>query len=567
MYCENDYAIIILNQNARIISYNAASLNLIPFIEDFVGESFLTLLEMVEEKGALWYKEESSIELQGKIYKVSVEKFIGDTKCSMIVTIIPKTCIDSTSYYKNVIDTIPDAIVIVQDGEIKLANKSALAFIDNLEGSSVIDLLRDNASVANRRIHEVIESKSVGHPIDYTVYKKDGSVLVAEMTPAYIELNDQPAILSVAREITIKKTDLREAARMQKILLSKKVPNFKTLLLKTVYVPSKTVSGDFYFFNEFSENSCVGILGDVRGKGITASMKISAFEVIFREAVDCENDFYTLVNRLNDNVAKYFDEFYVAAIVFLISKEKKEITIAGAGINEFIRVDMDNKFERVLLRGPFFGMFHETKFDITTFNVESFKRLLLYSDGFEETILRREEFKEKLVVANPFDVKHEIQDVLEAELESMNGLHDDCTLLMMDLNYSGSYKTYNFSGLSDYSYEVNKVLDDISLPEFNYIIKLIIIELMTNAFKYGNQRNPELPIALRYTFYNQSIFIEVTDIGLTKKNLTIKEEITDDELMDESGRGLFIINQLSENIMVNGNTICVELLIGGSESV
>lgn len=555
-----EQGIIVLNQKNMIIGYNVQTENILCEISQGLNLDFYDF--MTNLKGDCHYDGKNLLRINDKTYQVTIYSLVEAYYQIVIIDIKTQSI---QYYYENIIDTIPDMIVIVQDDEIKLANKAAKKLVKNIVGNSIEDLLRENSNIANGRIQEVIKKKTVGMPIDYRIYTKNNDVYEAELIPAYIDYNGRPAVLSIARDITTKKAELKEAARMQKILLSKKIPTFDHIMMRMIYMPSKTVSGDFYFFEKKNDHTVIGILGDVRGKGITAAMKISAFEVLFREMIHSSPSFESFAEILNCKVMQYFDDFYVAGILFMLDFKNKKITFLGAGINEFKIYDQNKIGKTIKLRGPFLGMFDQLPFDRISLNIEDYSRILLYSDGFEENIMCDSTYDQLLSQGSIFDIKQDIKLALEDKTNSLRGLSDDSTMIIMDLNYEGKHGEYYFLGLSEISSKLKEILKDIQMDDYVFEIKLIITELLTNAYKYGNKRQNDLPIILRYTFYESSLFIEVTDLGLTKKQFEIKESIEDEMLLEESGRGLFLINQFAKCVTTNSNTVVVELLIGGND--
>lgn len=549
----------ILNEENNILSMNQNAKKWIAKDVDYFGRNFYEFL--LTEKRLAWDEEHQQVRDEGLHYHVIKEPFIGKGDYNQIIRLEQLRSSEQQMDYRHIINTLPDAIVIIQDGEIEMANQAALNFIDNLEGDSLDVLLKDNSSLAKQRMDEVMRRKTTGSPIDYTVYLKDGKQMVAEFTPSYIEYDGRPAILSIGRDITIKKEDLKDAARMQRMLLSKKIPNMENFLFKQIYVPAKTVSGDFYFYETINDNQIIGILGDVSGKGVTAAMKISAFEVLFKEAVDNTSSLEHLVLRINSKMGRFFGDLYVAAIVFMLDTAANQLTIVSAGINQFSMVDRGGDLVHHILRGPFLGMLDTPDFDKAVFQLEDFSRLLLYSDGFEQSVMTDESNLEMMAHPNIYQVEATIQSYLETMSVSVDGLEDDTTMLMIENNFKGKHRAYQFSGLTDYTPLIDPIVEAIAKPEMSYTVKLIMIELMTNAYRHGNQRDPELPIVLRYVFYNGSLFIEVMDMGLVYKRLNIKKSIEDEHLLDENGRGLFLISQFAKNITVNGNTVIVELSV------
>lgn len=108
---------------------------------------------------------------------------------------------------------------------------------------------------------------------------------------------------------------------------------------------------------------------------------------------------------------------------------------------------------------------------------------------------------------------------------------------------------------------LNQIESELFIEESSrvkYIVRLVLTELMSNAYKHGNQKDPAKWIALTFNANRPFYTFEVTDegVGFTLPDFT---EETDD--FSESGRGLKLIHDLSESFEAvnNGKTLKVVL--------
>lgn len=120
-----------------------------------------------------------------------------------------------------------------------------------------------------------------------------------------------------------------------------------------VYVPAYTISGDFYRVNKINDELFIGILIDVKGKGISAALNISALELMFMEETFTEYEPINIVKNLNRKIAKYYEENYIAVCCFSINFSKKEFKIVGAGINQFMFQNKEKSREETCRRTVF----------------------------------------------------------------------------------------------------------------------------------------------------------------------------------------------------------------------
>ena len=118
-----------------------------------------------------------------------------------------------------------------------------------------------------------------------------------------------------------------------------------------------------------------------------------------------------------------------------------------------------------------------------------------------------------------------------------------------------------FHGIEDHSRIIENILDDLRLKDDYFDVKLILTEAITNSFVHGNNRDKNLPITLHYYYDGQAVFFEIEDSNKNKGNINIPDKIEDDEILSESGKGLFLINVLSDEVEINNNVIKIKKII------
>ncbi|AKN32089.1 anti-sigma regulatory factor [Clostridium carboxidivorans P7] len=118
-------------------------------------------------------------------------------------------------------------------------------------------------------------------------------------------------------------------------------------------------------------------------------------------------------------------------------------------------------------------------------------------------------------------------------------------------------------GLSEYKQIIDKVISELNASQYDFDIKLILTEALTNAFKHGNNMNVDKPIYLRYSYDNSSVKFEVQDCGTGLKNVIINDNLNDEDILEDKGRGLFLIKNLSDNIELKPNMVIIEKTLAG----
>jgi len=145
-------------------------------------------------------------------------------------------------------------------------------------------------------------------------------------------------------------------------------------------------------------------------------------------------------------------------------------------------------------------------------------------------------------------------------------------MLSMSVNQKEGIQIYSEMINSD-AYEVCRevkiILDRIGMisgidAEQQFDIKVILSELLQNAIRHGNAMDSNKKVRVDVWLQdNRELFICVADQGpgFDVKHTIRQKAVDDDALsMDESGRGLLIVQSLCDDIQFNsaGNTITVK---------
>lgn len=462
--------------------------------------------------------------------------------------------------YESVIEFFSEPVLIIQNLEIVCTNKAAKSFFGSTFDANLEIYLKDQLDTATSRLKHVLETHKSSKPFDYEIYRSDGSCVRVEMISHYIHYNCYPAVMVICKDVTFQKFDLMNASWLQLTNMMKKRPPFEHGILRTVYVPSRTLSGDFFFFEKLeSENKLIGVLGDVRGKGVNAALKISAFEVLFREILTTHTDIVSITDLLNIKVMRYMEDCYIAAIVFNIDYEKRTLELIGAGMNEFFIVNHYEELIKEVIRGPFLGMFENIGFEYAKYRLEQVKRLILFSDGIDALMQLGTIEPEQFLDSNFLSIHNIIAAKIEDQSTHIEGIPDDCTLLIFEFEGNKRLKEYFVLGLNHYMNLIDQLIHEMAWEDREFDLRMILSELIVNAYHYGNLRDPELPIIITAIETKTHRIIEVLDMGFQAKPEKIIDTILEEELLSEGGRGLFIVNQLADSVEIGIKSIVVKL--------
>jgi sigma-B regulation protein RsbU (phosphoserine phosphatase) len=188
--------------------------------------------------------------------------------------------------------------------------------------------------------------------------------------------------------------DLEYAGKIQRALLPKN--NIKTPYWEYSYryQPAGTVSGDFCDFIENADNSLTFILGDVSGKGVSASLMMSNLHALIHSLLS----FNLPINEIMMRANRLFCESTLATnyATMVMGKVLSDGTlyISVAGHNPPL-ISQNGKVTLIEATGIPVGMFCEAEYGVEQLHLERGDSLLLYTDGLSEASVNGNEYGEE----------------------------------------------------------------------------------------------------------------------------------------------------------------------------
>jgi len=131
---------------------------------------------------------------------------------------------ESEERYRRLIELLPDAVAVHQDGRIRMVNQVGVRMLgyespEEVIGRPALDFVHpDNHAVVRERIRAQLERGNRVPPLEERFLRKDGSVIPVEVTAAPFMLGGRPASLVVIRDISARKRleeELRQAQKME----------------------------------------------------------------------------------------------------------------------------------------------------------------------------------------------------------------------------------------------------------------------------------------------------------------------------------------------------------------
>ncbi|WP_019910129.1 SpoIIE family protein phosphatase [Paenibacillus sp. HW567] len=331
---------------------------------------------------------------------------------------------ESEERYRDLVELCPEAILVYSGGTILFANKQTEKMFGKekkeLIGRGIEAFFKEEyiSSAKDNHLKTWGTTSKESFRIEQRFIRHDKRVFDVEISGVPIVYEEEKALQLVLRDITESKKEVERAVKLQNHRHSITFPLEDKAELDKLYIPARTLSGDFFIFHKIDEKRVIGMIGDVTGKGISAALSISALRVLFLDCLTATDDPLQVLKGLNQRALQHLGEDYIAACCFQLDFTAGVLKAAGAGINEFLYIPQDQEAESITVKGAPLGMFGNSEFEEKTVAFHSGDRFCFYSDGME-LLYDNEELGRDY-------------DYLSAKLAGAC-LQDDCTWLSLNI--------------------------------------------------------------------------------------------------------------------------------------
>ncbi len=241
--------------------------------------------------------------------------------------------------------------------------------------------------------------------------------------------------------------DLENARKMQESLLPKSFPNVEGLDIYGVMIPAMHVGGDYYDLIQISDKKIFVVIGDVSGKGLSASFYMSKLQTMVRLYCDIDKSPKEILSEINKRIfSKIEKNWFITITLALIDLEKKTIKFSRAGHTPMLRINND-LFELYQPAGVGVGLDRGDLFSASLEEIEidlnENDLLFFFSDGVTELMNSADELygfnnlKQLLVNNIGNDCQHIGRKLLK-ELEKFKGKthqYDDITYVVLKVEH------------------------------------------------------------------------------------------------------------------------------------
>jgi phosphoserine phosphatase RsbU/P len=231
--------------------------------------------------------------------------------------------------------------------------------------------------------------------------------------------------------------ELNRALEIQKDLLPKELPQLPGVEIVGAWQPARTVGGDYFDVLQLDDHRLGICVGDVAGKGLTASLLMANLQAVFRAYATPEASPATVCARLNafvcGNVAsgKFITFFYA-----ILDAKNRVLTYENAGHCPGLLLRAAGSSEALSGQGGVLGVIPEWTYFDATVQLAPGDRLLIYTDGVSEAENSDAiEFGSDRIAQAAGAAGHSAAETKHRVLESVTRFcsgefHDDVTLVV-----------------------------------------------------------------------------------------------------------------------------------------
>lgn len=240
-------------------------------------------------------------------------------------------------------------------------------------------------------------------------------------------------------QLKVLERDLELAAKVQKQLLPQELPILPGIQIAAHSEPAHIVSGDYFDFYEYPDNSQGIAVADVMGKGLPASMLMSKLQACLRILGPENNELPSLATRLNELLRYNLTLIrFISLFLIRLDLKVKKLHYCNAGHNPGIWWDTDTSSIQLLKpTGPAIGLSHTAEFSSKNIQLNSGDLIVIYTDGIVEARDdNSEEFGqqrlENFVKENKDkSAKEFLSDFRKSFKEFTKNIQDDITILVL----------------------------------------------------------------------------------------------------------------------------------------
>ncbi len=297
----------------------------------------------------------------------------------------------------------------------------------------------------------IIQSKVIGLLLFGLKYSgsqfsgKDLDLLISASSQTAVSIENARLYESELEKQKLER-DLENARLIQESLLPKIFPKIKGIEVCGTMLPAMHVGGDYFDLIQISDSKFFVVIGDVSGKGLSASFYMSKLQTMMRLYCLDEKSPRDVLVEINKLIyAEMEKNWFITVLLALIDTKNKSIKLCRAGHTPLIKIN-NGICEIIQPAGIGIGLekgdVFQTSLEEKTIPFNSGDLLYFYSDGVTELMNGSEELYgferiKELLIANAERPCEQTTAAMLEDFESFKGTanqYDDITFVIIKNN-------------------------------------------------------------------------------------------------------------------------------------
>ena len=358
-------------------------------------------------------------------------------------------------------------------------------------------------------------------------------------------------------------------------LQANRIPTFfkqNVAAVNCVLQPADELAGDFCDVFSMGRNSIAVVIGDVANKGVAASLMTFSLLSMFRDVAKSLKPPCEILDSINRSLIGQVKEdgWFATAFYGKLNTSTGTFTFSSAGHEQPIWYHADTgEVELLKVEGYPLGLFKCFSYETRELVLEKGDRIVFYTDGISDALdVDGERFGHNrlldFVASNGHLSGEEFNVALIRGVEEFTRGHkqrDDIIVALLELQEDPwIHRTLKFSNTGDLIHDILEALTPYNLKsEDTYSIRLAIDETIANAYRHGLGEDDDGLFDVSYHISDLGFRIRVSDPGSGFDHESLPDPTVPENLYKASGRGVFLIRQLMDEVEFNdaGNEITV----------
>lgn len=460
--------------------------------------------------------------------------------------VLPKggTSLNELETILKIINLFQTPIVVSQNHRILIANDAAKRYAPNIHSKSMKELFGYQHDTAANRLQTISATRKSLPPHLYTIKLSSTHKKTFELQSYYLEIEGSGAVLTKALDVSEKRHAFSQSRLMKQWLLKRNLPHIGGTMMHSNYRPCAHSNDAFYFTTSTPKGERYLFYGTLDKSATVFSLAVSGIGVLFDEMVQMPGDITEKLTWFKEKFCVHFGTYKCRGVIAHWRTSGDTFYVAGFSTNAILLFDHANCTVDVRASNAALGDNNDSAVSIEHFRKSKYRYLLLGSEEALKNTCVTEGYNENLYALAQGISCHLIPQVF---------------WIGVDMHYQGSVNHYLIEGLHDFDFEINRILDDLGLSE-HFAVRLAMTELVSNAYKHGNDGDATLPIFITVSRDTEAYYISVQDMCLVPKSIKINYPDDESLLLNESGRGLFLVSQFSEELYHDFCSVTVKIL-------